>query len=62
MIFAYGIMFGKWAGASREETYGQSWDKYIFLRFLWFILIISSVSVCAAQIKHGGRVDHFRIG
>ena len=22
-------MFGKWAGASREETYGQSWDKYI---------------------------------
>ena len=26
----YGIMFGKWAGASREETYGQSWDEYIF--------------------------------
>ena len=39
----YGIMFGKWAGASREETYGQSWDKYIFTRFSWFILIISSV-------------------
>ena len=39
----YGIMFSKWAGASREETYGQSWDEYIFRRFSWFILIISSV-------------------
>ena len=29
----YGIMFGKWARASREETYGQSWDDYIFPRF-----------------------------
>ena len=59
----YGIMFGKWTGASREETYGQSWDKYIFPRFSWFILIISSVCVLLrsnmATEQEGHELDIF---
>ena len=38
-------MFGKWAGASQEEIHEQSWDEYIFPRFPYFILIITSVCV-----------------
>ena len=57
----YGIMFGKWAGASQEETYGQSWDEYIFPA-LFMIYSNYFQRLCPAQNKHGGRVDQFRIG
>ena len=39
------IMFGEWTGASREETYGQSWEEWISRYFYNLYSIITGVGV-----------------